>query len=57
MKKDHIQVLLTLTVSGAWVAVLFIPVDTTVQVGVQGAMTLVLGWYFVKKRHSEDRDD
>lgn len=37
---------LTAIVTGAWIAVLFVPVSTQIQVGVQAAMMLVLGRYF-----------
>jgi hypothetical protein len=36
-------------VSFAWIAVIFLPVPTQVQVGVQGAMMLVLGAIFGTK--------
>lgn len=46
MKTPLIQVVLSLVVSFAWIAVLFLPVSTQVQVGVQAAMMLVLGAVF-----------
>ena len=43
---NKLQFLLTGVVSFAWIAVIFLPVPTQVQVGVQAAMMLVLGAIF-----------
>lgn len=46
---NRLQLLLSGVVSFAWIAVIFLPVPTQVQVGVQGAMMLVLGAIFGTK--------
>lgn len=46
MKTPLIQTVLVLVVSFAWIAVLFLPVSSQAQIGVQAAMMLVLGAIF-----------
>lgn len=57
---SKLQLLLTVVVAFAWVAVIFVPgVDTPTRVGVQGAMTLVLGAVFgkdIRRKLSESEE-
>lgn len=49
-----LQALLVVVVCFAWLAVLFLPVSTQVQVGVQAAMMTVLGAFFGVKIFRKD---
>lgn len=41
-----VQLVLAIVVAFAWISVIFLPTSTQIQVGVQGAMMLVLGSVF-----------